>query len=393
MADTKEVKRRTVKRNRWWQLSSAWALSDVPKYNERKIIEQLFVSLEATFGRVCERHTEGDPHKVLIEQIKKLVNDEKTDEKTWANAYKIEQLIIPLYSEAELEVEFKRHLLDAKKYLYPNVYAYYEEAKKALDEKGAGSPPEDQPHERVVLLSRLVKDLQWRRQLKNNGKEYARSIRIRSGVNFIFSVVIFVGALFLLGGEHLLYLAMACGFIGASFSVLINLKKRLAESKYEELKVTYQWSYIFTRGFIGLGAALIFFYFLKAEMLQGPAFPDVAVAELLHHRNDITSQSVSAHGGDAAAANQPADGHDSGNEDHADDEANQPADNQDSGNEDHADDDANPPADGDDSGNEDHADDDADKERALLIIWCFLAGFSESLVPTLLKKTEEKATS
>ncbi len=32
------------------------------------------------------------------------------------------------------------------------------------------------------------------------------------------------------------------------------------------------------------------------------------------------------------------------------------------------------------------------KARALLVIWCFLAGFSESLVPTLLKQTEEKAT-
>ena len=112
---------------------------------------------------------------------------------------------------------------------------------------------------------------------------------------------------------------------------------------------------------------------------------------LRYVQNDTTSQPDSVGGGDAAT-NLPA----AGNEDHADDDANLPADGDDSGNEDHADDDTNQPAGGDDSGNEDHADDDAanpDKERALLIIWCFLAGFSESLVPTLLKKTEEKATS
>jgi len=32
-----------------------------------------------------------------------------------------------------------------------------------------------------------------------------------------------------------------------------------------------------------------------------------------------------------------------------------------------------------------------DKNLALLIIWCFISGFSEKLVPSILSKTEEQA--
>lgn len=374
MVDPKEVKPRTVKRNRSRNLISGVVLNEVGKRNQRELIEQYYVSLGATFERICEQRPASDPHAALIAQIKGLLSAENT----WSNAYKIEQLIIPLYSDIELDIELKRQLLDAKYYFYPNVYAYYEEAKKALDNQGAGSPPEDQRHEREVLFSRLVKDLQWRRQLIDSGRDYARFIRIRSGMFFIVSVIIFLLVLIFLTKlpQYLLYLAMASGFIGASFSVLINLKKRLTESNYEELRVTYRWSYILTRGFIGLGAALIIFFFLKAELLIGPAFPVVAVAELtadsrsgktlapaestapsqidpaVANQADTTNNPVSAVGGDAAAADLPPDGDDS-----------------------------------------DKKDENPEKERALLLIWCFLAGFSESLVPTLLKKTKEKATS
>ncbi len=371
MVDPKEVKPRTVKRNRSRNLISGVVLNEVGKRNQRELIEQYYVSLGATFERICEQRPASDPHAALIAQIKGLLSAENT----WSNAYKIEQLIIPLYSDIELDIELKRQLLDAKYYFYPNVYAYYEKAKKALDEQGADSPLADQRLEREVLFSRLVKDLQWRRQLKNSSRDYARSIRIRSGIFFMMSVVIFVPVLFFVK-EHLLYLAMASGLIGAFFSVLINLKKRLAESNYEELRVTYRRMYILTRGFIGLGAALIIFFFLKAELLIGPAFPVVAVAELtadsrsgktlapaestapsqidpaVANQADTTNNPVSAVGGDAAAADLPPDGDDS-----------------------------------------DKKDENPEKERALLIIWCFLAGFSESLVPTLLKKTKEKATS
>ena len=84
---------------------------------------------ERSGGRAGERAArryvrESGLHKGLIAQIRDLLNEEYT----WSNAYMIEQFIIPLYKDAELDIELERLMIDAKRSFYPNVYAYYEEA-------------------------------------------------------------------------------------------------------------------------------------------------------------------------------------------------------------------------------------------------------------------------
>ena len=77
MADTKEAKRQPVQRSRWSKLKS-WAFGGVGKRNQQELIEQYYVSLRATFERICERPRERDLHKDLIAQIKDLLSAEYT---------------------------------------------------------------------------------------------------------------------------------------------------------------------------------------------------------------------------------------------------------------------------------------------------------------------------
>lgn len=396
------------KKREWYSLIrwlEAWALKNVGWRNQRELINQYYVSLRATVKSLIDGPSnpelpEASRNAVLENIMNRFPKNER--DYTWANAYEIEQLLIPLYSNEELDFVLNRKLLDAEYYCYPKVYAFFKEALESLDnqrnptgddqenpaddqekQEGSDSSPDDQRPEREVLLSRLIKDLQWRIQLRENRNNYSRATRIRVGFAFMFSVSIFV-TVYILSDSFLanyqFVLSIAAGITGATFSMLLNLKRRLAESNYEELKTIYKASYICTRAFIGLGAALIIFFFIKAEMLEGPVLPDLAVIEAEGAtgndnatRGLITGPDTTATGEtetdltpDTTATDPPA-----------------PATPPDTTNQ-------TPPA-----GAENDTSDDAPdpgKERALLIIWCFLAGFSETLVPTLLKKTEEQAT-
>ena len=73
---------------------------------------------------------------------------------------------------------------------------------------------------------------------------------------------------------YLLVLAGLAGAWGASFSLLIGLKKRMEESSVNDLKLMGHRSTLYSRPLIGGGAALILFFFVAAGLLAGSLFPD-----------------------------------------------------------------------------------------------------------------------
>jgi len=120
-----------------------------------------------------------------------------------------------------------------------------------------------------------------------------------------------------------LIVALASGFFGATFSMLLQTQSRASEGTLEDLSSACAWRTLIVRGSVGLGAAAILYFFFRSGLLAGNLWPDLS--QLGFDRS----------GGGGLVPNQ---------------------------------------------------------NWCLLVIWCFLGGFSETLVPNILSKTEQKAS-
>ena len=123
-----------------------------------------------------------------------------------------------------------------------------------------------------------------------------------------------------------LIVALAAGFFGATFSMLVQTQRRIAESSLDDLRSASSWRTLLVRGSVGLGAAAILYFFFRSGLLGGNLWPDLSM---------LAFDALVSVGTQGLVPNQ---------------------------------------------------------HWCLLVIWCFLAGFSETLVPNILSKTEQKAS-
>lgn len=123
-----------------------------------------------------------------------------------------------------------------------------------------------------------------------------------------------------------LIVALASGFFGATFSMLLQTQRRTSEGTLDDLSSASSWRTLFVRGSVGLGAAAILYFFFRSGLLEGNLWPDLS---------GLGFDALRSAGSDGLVPNQ---------------------------------------------------------NWCLLVIWCFLGGFSETLVPNILSKTEQKAS-
>lgn len=288
----------------------------------KALTDQFFVTLRS-YAAALPPVQEAQPRSPGRKKIEQLLN-KPISEQTWSDAYQVEQLLVHEFAPSTVAQELQRRILEARTALRPEIARYYQ---------ATGAAATDVENKRVLLL-RLVNDLQWRYTVQEVGRAYNKEIT-RNVSHF------FVGALGLIliaviamtlwpylapetlsgdvsdpvGWLATVLMAGVAGGWGAMFSVLTGLRQRLDESSFDDLKLTRSTAVLLTRPLIGVGAALILFFFLESELLAGEAFPSL-------------DEHASPRG----------------------------------------------------------------KELALLLVWCFIAGFSEKLVPNLLARTERRAS-
>jgi hypothetical protein len=123
-----------------------------------------------------------------------------------------------------------------------------------------------------------------------------------------------------------LIVALACGFFGATFSMLLQTQRRTSEGTLEDLSSACSWRTLMVRCSVGLGGAAILYFFFRSGLLTGSLWPDLS---------KLGYEALEKGSPDALVPNQ---------------------------------------------------------HWCLLVIWCFLGGFSETLVPNILTKAQEKAS-
>jgi hypothetical protein len=309
----------------------------------KELTKQFFVTLRAYVARLDKEDENRAPKS--FKEIEALLQNGQA---TWSDAYQIEQLLVDLFDERHLEVELQSRLLECESNLRPGLAAHYVKVAATLKE----------PAERRALLARLVNDLQWRYTVNEVRRTYSKDITRITALIFIVGIAAFAAAVLWIAvfgksllatsdAAHLLLAGLA-GAWGAGFSMLASLKTRMDAADLNDLKLLRSKWILWSRPLIGVGAACILYFFLVSGLLGGAAFPtlqtDQATSAASQNPSARTSGPVTSEGvaqTPTGASSVPQISR---------------------------------------------------RDLALLIVWCFIAGFSERMVPALLAKTETRVS-
>jgi hypothetical protein len=259
----------------------------------------------------------------------------------WDEAYKIERMIDLLLGGPELRQEIRTRL-DELASEHPSDAARLRAQYDALVAPSPDSPaPQIDDALLRSFLLRVMEVLHW-----NAKKKYlARPIRKEATKNILWCVIfaflltiapyVLVNLDFVPANDlgkwwslFALYTALASGLLGAFFSRLITVQRDGASMTLDEVFLHREFSYTLLRAGVGVCGALVVYFVLKSGLVDGALFPkfDKLAMEWVRVPDGTVPMTFVV----------------------------------------------------------------PSKDLALLTVWCFLAGFSEVLVPSILAGTERQ---
>ncbi len=316
-----------------------------------QINRQNITRLTTYFLRIKATQADHPLLQQIQEQLQQL--QEKAD---WEKAKAIELLLVPLLDPDDLDMELRYQLHNAQLFLPEYDSGFFQDCFATIIEKPEAQQPlpdsDAIPGRKRALLTKVTVSLQKFHEDRLLRSIFANKARFKIGLFFGLAITfsVFLLAIGILHPEgiyqycsrycrqftwltsiaaeiqdpteaqqtdkihlHFAIAALMAGYMGACFSMLISLKGRIETITLKELENLHKLHFILTRIITGIGAALICYYFFRAQLLTGSLFPDFSEETEIHLNS---------------------------------------------------------------------------KTYFTLIIWCFIAGFSEKLVPSILSKTE-----
>ncbi|SFH14349.1 hypothetical protein [Methylobacterium gossipiicola] len=305
----------------------------------------------------------NDPKLIVVADIESGLADlerrisagpKESEDAYWTAAYKLERLLALSEPAESLYSELKRRVAEASDENLPAAprLAGLAEAAGLLALDGQQQPPTLRPGGEAILRPLLLdtlEELHWAFQRKF----YSRPIR-RSATSRIVWIGLFALFLFILPYVLIyvhaargeidrianwsglpLYACMTSGIFGALFSRLLYLQMNWNALSIGGLKDAREFTSILLRACVGMTGAVVVSFFLQSNVIGGGLFPEFREIGLEHAVYEAKNRDGTP-GLLKLMLIYPS------------------------------------------------------KALALLVVWSFLAGFSERLVPSLLQDTESK---
>jgi len=259
----------------------------------------------------------------------------------WDEIYKAERLIALLYNGPQLRQEIGARLQDLAAESPKDAESLRRDYEFLLKPAGeTAAAPEDSVLR--MLLLRVMETLHWHAKQKYLSRPMQKKATKIVLCGVLLAFVLIIAPYVVLnsaGGQGLgkwwsvfaLYTALTSGLMGAFFSRLIDAQRRGGTLTLDEVFLQRELTYTLLRAGVGVCGALIVYFFLRSEFVSGPLFPVFADVAILYVDVDETKNHVVP-----MAFVMPS------------------------------------------------------KALALLTFWCFLAGFSEALVPGILANAEKQ---
>jgi hypothetical protein len=291
----------------------------------------------------------GEVRGILTDLGRSLKDEETWDDSGWIDVYKTELLMGQLLGGERLkrEIEARLGAMEAEK--IPRAERLQIEYKTLNEALASSAEPEADTMRRDFLV-RALELMQWFYRTQYLARpiyiQATKAILFWGLLAMVFVVAPYVALAFWkleanpsglwarLWEIFPLYTALSIGFLGAFFSRLIMLQRNWNMS-LDDILLQKELPYNLLRAGVGTCGALIVYFFLRSGIVSGAIFP---VFE------QISIQELKPKGDPAASLIVPM---------------------------------LLVPS----------------KDLALLMVWSFLAGFSEALVPTILTRTEEQLSS
>jgi hypothetical protein len=261
----------------------------------------------------------------------------------WDEIYKAESLIALLYGGEQLRQEIGLQMQELARVNPAEADALRQDYLALPRPPGNGASSTTDDGVARAFLLRVMEAVHW-----NAKKQYlAQPLRVEATtrvlacllISFCLLVVPYIFLIWDYDNAHsrihklwslfALYTALTAGLLGAFSSRLNGIQRQWANMSLDEVFLQRQWPYTLLRAGVGVCGALVVYFFLRSGIADGPLFPkfDEIRIELV---------SVAAEGAVPMAFVMPS------------------------------------------------------KALALLTFWCFLAGFSETLVSSILTGTEQQ---
>lgn len=312
------------------------------------------INLEVRLRAIDDSLLKTDFEKKLYADVNTAIVEAKSpsdQDDGWDLIYKAERLLALIMSGDRLRLEIDARLNEMARENIPGADVLRSEYSGLVKPAaGSGAVPADDGTLKIFILT-VLESIQWaykKKYLARPIRKVATKIILSCGLVALLLVLLPYAAIVWVKWDAStvvadgkawslfpLYTVMSAGLLGAFFSRLIMVQKRWTDMTLDEVFLHRELSYTLLRAGVGLCGALIVYFFLRSGLVIGALFPDIAKLSIDVYSLPIAEDKIPEVSMRVLSPS---------------------------------------------------------KDLALLIVWSFLAGFSEALVPSILTSTERELT-